>query len=73
MRSRPKLPPHQYVMRLVNPNPKRQSPGPYLVYRSGMWKLYRSRWKCQGDAPGFHVGGVSAPTIPGLPAVGGAG
>jgi hypothetical protein len=31
-----------------------------------MWKLYRSRWKCQGDAPGFHVGGVSAPTIPEL-------
>ena len=47
-RKKPKLPPHQYSLRLDNPNHPPQiieKNLPHIVYHEGKFMLFRNKWK----------------------------
>lgn len=50
-RKKAKLQPHQYSLRLDNPNlpPKVVDPSwkPHIIFHDGMWCLYRNKYKSQ--------------------------
>ena len=65
-RKRPHLGPHQYVLRLDNPNrpaPVIHKNLPHLVFYQGQWHLFRNRWKSQFREPRLWAAAISGTTI----------
>jgi len=69
-RRRPaKLKPHQYSLRLNNPNlePKPIACAkPHVLFEHGEWHVFRSKWKSQFRGPKLWAAGLSAPSIDAL-------
>ena len=66
-RKRPKLKPHQYVLRFPPPDRpiKVEVVKPHLVFYRGHWHLFRNKWKSQfrGPSPHQHAACIPGKTI----------
>lgn len=65
MKTKRKLPPHQYSLRLPAPykEPVVHKNLPHMVFYNGQWHLFRSRWKSRFRVAPYIAAQIVEPTV----------